>query len=136
MLISDWSSDVCSSDLRVFGKEIVAGCCKLSPVQHEAVELLGRAADRRQAEAAAARGELLVEMGEEQPGQIADLLCDEEIVPHETLDARHAGPVGIAHAPGDFGLDVQGQPFPPPLCDAVQVEVGRASGRERVCPYG
>src|SRR3546814_3605584 len=64
---------------RVFGKEIVAGCCKLSPVQHEAVELLGRAADRRQAEAAAARGELLVEMGEEQPGQIADLLCDEEI---------------------------------------------------------
>src|SRR3546814_20892760 len=76
---------------RVFGKEIVAGCCKLSPVQHEAVELLGRAADRRQAEAAAARGELLVEMGEEQPGQIADLLCDEEIVPHETLDARPAG---------------------------------------------
>src|SRR3546814_5707895 len=94
MRISDWSSDVCSSDLqgvrpriapdagvdqpdiparlthrqrmdrkpvqvgevkqldqphRVFGKEIVAGCCKLSPVQHEAVELLGRAADRRQA---------------------------------------------------------------------------------------
>src|SRR3546814_1837741 len=75
---------------RVFGKEIVAGCCKLSPVQHEAVELLGRAADRRQAEAAAARGELLVEMGEEQPGQIADLLCDEEIVPHETLDARRS----------------------------------------------
>src|SRR3546814_3540564 len=64
-------------------------------------------------------------MGEEQPGQIADLLCDEEIVPHETLDARHAGPVGIAHAPGDFGLDVEGQPFLRPLCDAVQVAADR-----------
>src|SRR3546814_19227846 len=88
---------------RVFGKEIVAGCCKLSPVQHEAVELLGRAADRRQAEAAAASGELLVEMGEEQPGQIADLLCDEETGAREKRDSRQTGPGGLTHGPGNFG---------------------------------
>src|SRR3546814_14308390 len=89
---------------RVFGKEIVAGCCKLSPVQHEAVELLWRAAERRQAEAAAARGELPVQMAEHKPVQIAGILCEADIEWDEPPDARQARPAGIAPAPAAFGL--------------------------------
>ena len=72
--------------------------------------LPGPAAEGGQADPAAAAGELVVEMGEEQPGQVADRLRVQEIVAHEALDRRLAGPVGIVHPGRDLALIVEGQP--------------------------
>ena len=69
-------------------EEIVVGDGEPAAVEHEAFELARAAAEGGQAEAAAAAGELLVEMGEEHAGQVADRLRVQEIVAHEALDRR------------------------------------------------
>ena len=70
--------------------------------RHEAGEPLGPAADRRQREAEALLAQLLVELGEEQAGQVADRLGVEEIELHEALDRRFSRPVGVVHDFGDL----------------------------------
>ena len=50
--------------------------------------------------------------GTEDPGQIADVLCDQEVVLHETLDVFQAGVLHIAEAFEQvLALDVKGQPL-------------------------
>jgi hypothetical protein len=45
----------------------------------------------------------------EDPGQVADILRNQEIVLHEAFDAAAAGMVGVAHTLADAGLHVEGQ---------------------------
>ena len=80
-------------------------------VEGEAVEALGPAADRRQREAEALLAQLLVELGEEQAGQVADRLGVEEVELHEALDRRFPRPVGVMHDLGDVPLMVEAQPL-------------------------
>jgi hypothetical protein len=42
--------------------------------------------------------------------EVAHVFGNEEIVLHEALDAARAAMVGVAHAPPDLGLQVEGQP--------------------------
>src|SRR3546814_21191177 len=92
-------------------------------------------AQPRQAETAAARGEFLIEMGEEQPGQVADRLRLEEIELHEAFDRRFARPIGIIHPPRDLALHVAGPSILRPLRDRMEMEIGRASCRKRGCQF-
>ena len=80
-------------------------------VEHEAAEPLGPAADRRKREAEALLAELLVELGEEQAGQVADRLRVEEIELHEPLDRGFPRPVGVIHDLGDARLIFEAQPL-------------------------
>ena len=59
------------------------------------------------------------------PGQVAHILGDQIIMLHEALDPAHPRPVGIAHQPADFGLDVEGQTILGPAGDIVQVAAHR-----------
>ena len=70
-------------------------------------------------------GELLVEMGEEDPGQVADRLRVQEIVAHEALDRRFARPVGVAHPRRDLALIVEGEPLLGAAGDEVEVAAHR-----------
>ena len=45
----------------------------------------------------------------EDPGQIADILGDQEIVLHEPFDPAASRIIGVAHPPRDFGLQVEGE---------------------------
>src|SRR5438309_8552892 len=45
------------------------------------------------------------------PGQVADILSNQEIVLHEALDAPGACAIGVPHSTRDFGLHIEGQPF-------------------------
>src|SRR6185312_10217976 len=47
-----------------------------------------------------------LELGAEDARQVADILGDQEIMLHETLDAARAGMVGVAHAAPDLALPV------------------------------
>ena len=64
----------------------------------------GRRLQGRKREAAALVAHLLVELGKEQAGQVADRLRIQEVELHEALDRRFARPVGVAHRPGDLPL--------------------------------
>ena len=64
-------------------------------------------------------------MGEEQPGQVANLPRGQEIMPHEPLDRRHAVAVRIAQAAGQFALHVEGQPLIGAPDHVVQVDAHR-----------
>src|SRR3546814_19294063 len=109
MRISDWSSDVCSSDLRVLLKEIVRRQREPAAVEDEAMELARTPPDRRQ-ETPPARRHLVVEMREEGAGDVADAFGMEEIELHETFDRALARAVGAFHAARDLALDIEGTP--------------------------
>src|SRR5262245_30598569 len=47
----------------------------------------------------------------EDGSQIADILCDQEVVLHEALDILQAGMFGIAKPHGDLALDIERQAF-------------------------
>src|SRR5688500_3617678 len=81
---------------RVLGQELLVRNREPATVEHEALESARTAANRRKLDhSPAAPRELLVEMGKKDPGQVADRLRVKEIVAHEALDRRSAGPVGI-----------------------------------------
>ena len=71
---------------RIGLEEVVGRDGEAAAVEHEAVEALRPAAKRRKREAEAVLAQLLVELGEEHAGQIADRLGVEEIELHEALD--------------------------------------------------
>ena len=73
------------------GEEILVRQSQPTPVEHEAVELARSAAQHRQAEAASARCEFIVEMRQEDPGQVADRFRLEEIVMHDSQARRYDG---------------------------------------------
>jgi hypothetical protein len=64
-------------------------------------------------------------MGEEHPGQVADVLCLEEIVLHEPLDRALARAIGEVHPPRHFALEVESQPVLGAPGDHVQVAAHR-----------
>ena len=61
------------------------------------------------------------QLGAERAGQGADFLGDQEIALHEPLDRRRIAAVAIAHAPGDLGLQVEGQALFGPAGGEVQM---------------
>ena len=68
----------------------------------------------------------------EDPGQVADILGDEEIILHEPLDAAIPCMVGIAHPAGDLGLQVKGQPLFGAAGQKVQMAADRPQEALRV----
>ena len=56
-------------------------------------------------------GLLVLELGAQDRGEIADLLGDQEVVLHEAFDILHAGMRGIAEADRDLALHVERQPL-------------------------
>ena len=59
--------------------------------------------------------------GAEDAGQIADALGDQEIMLHQPLDAEGPGMVGIADAPRQLGLQIEGQALLRPSGEIVQM---------------
>src|SRR3546814_20533655 len=111
MRISDWSSDVCSSDLRRQPR-LQRGDWG-SPEKSEgngAVLRLHRMMEPMRLDDAA-------HIGRTRQIAVADPLVDEHVV--ETEIDRAIGSDAAAHP-----------------CPGVAPETGRASGRERVCQYG
>ena len=68
---------------------------------------------------------LLVELGEEQAGQVADGFGVEEIELHEPLDRRFPGAVGVMHHFGDVALVVEAEPLLGAAGGQVQVAADR-----------
>ena len=94
---------------RRIAREGVLGAHRQPPaLDHEAVDL---AAERTQARQADERGALVLGLDRraEDAGEVADVLGHQEVVLHEALDAFRAGALGVARAPGDLGLDVEGE---------------------------
>src|SRR3546814_6800351 len=134
MRISDWSSDVCSSDLGMGGsvRSHVGAARGRSPHRHPPSP--GRSA-------------VHVEFTEEHDSLRAMVrdFAEREIAPHaEAWDRDHHFPVDVVRAMGDLGLF--GIPFPSEygggdgdltmVCIAIEeLEIGRAPCRERVCQY-
>ena len=75
----------------------------------------------RQQPARLALGKLLVELGEEQPGQMADAFGLQEKVLHESFDRALARAVGKLHPRGNFALHIEGQPVFGAPGDRVQM---------------
>jgi hypothetical protein len=109
---------------RVLREEVVLGQGEPAAVEHEAVELARASAQRRKPEAAASLRELLVEMGEEHSGQVANRFGVEEIMAHEALDRRRSGPVRIFHTRGELALVIEGEAL-----------LGAARDHMEVAPY-
>ncbi len=57
------------------------------------------------------RGLALLQLGAEDGGEIADVLCHQEVVLHEALDVFHARVFGVAEPHGDLALDIEGESF-------------------------
>src|SRR5215210_1488032 len=96
---------------RVGLEEVVRCDGHPAAVEHKAAKALRFAADRWKRKAEALLAELLVELSEEDAGQVADRLRVEEIELHEALDRRFSGSVGVVHDLGDAQLLVEAEPL-------------------------
>src|SRR6476620_10334084 len=54
-------------------------------------------------------GLLVLELGAENGGEVADFLGDQEVVLHEPLDVLHAGMRGVAEPDRDLALKIEGE---------------------------
>ena len=108
---------------RVLGEVIVGGNRQPPAPCAEAFDVAAEQPGRQPQQAAALVARL--ERGAEDARQIADVLRDQEVMLHEALDARRAGVVAIAHAAGELGLQVEGQPLLGPVGEVVQVAAHR-----------
>jgi len=106
---------------RILAEEIAFRDRNPASVEDEPAEPLWAAADCRQREAEALLAELLVELGEEHAGQIANGLRVEEVELHEALDGRFPGPVGVVHDLRDARLIVEVEPLLGAAGEQVQV---------------
>ncbi len=89
---------------------------RLAPVHREPVALDRKPGDVRvaaQGGQAEARPAPVVglQLGAHDPGELAHVLGDQIVRLHQALDGAHARVVAIAHAPGDFALEVEGEPL-------------------------
>ncbi len=106
----------------VFGKPIVTGRFDPPAFDQIAVQFARFLTPAREESATRALAfELLIEVGEEHAGEIADTLHLQEIELHEALDGAFAGAVGEVHAVGDFALQIEGQAIFRTACDIVHV---------------
>ena len=94
-----------------FGKESLVGDRQPPAHQREAIQLRRSPAEGGEQEPPPLDRQLLIDLGKEDSGQIADRLGLEEIELHEPLDRRFARPVGVAHRPRDPRLIVEPEPF-------------------------
>ena len=94
-------------------------------VEREPAQALGLAPQRRQGEAETLLAQLLVELGEEHAGQIADRFGIEEVELHEALDRGFSRPVGVMHDRGDARLIFEAQPLLGAAGGDVQVAAHR-----------
>src|SRR3546814_19074072 len=107
MRISDWSSDVCSSDLR--GRPLAPPTRRRRPSRRQLDVLVAAGADTEETDRHAHLG---FEEGDVVLGPLGQV-------------AGLGGLAEVAPPPGEGLVDGLGT-----------VEIGRASGRERVCQYG
>ena len=77
-------------------------------IENETVDLVLFENETGQPETPPAFLLLFLEDGAENPGQVTDVLGDQEVMLHEPLDALDTGAVGIFHPRADFVLDVEG----------------------------
>src|SRR3546814_5682848 len=126
MRISDWSSDVCSSDLLVV----------VDALQRHAVDLDLKAGSLGGVEP----GQHLLELAP--AGDRLELRGIEGV--ERDVDAAHAGGAQLGGVFAELGGvggqrelgKIAGFEMPAEAADQPQEEIGRASGRERVCPDG
>ena len=109
----------------VAAEEIVGGDRDPPAIEGEAAEPLRPPADGRQGEAEALLAQLLVELGEEQAGEVADRLGVDEVELHEALDRGFPGAVGVVHDLGDARLIFETQPLLGAAGEQVQVAAHR-----------
>src|SRR3546814_11533064 len=125
MRISDWSSDVCSSDLARVAAEITCGVDRALDLNH-AVALVPGETD--------GKAQFVVAVMAPNAARIAALArfvpTLDEVMVH--VRRRRAGEfrIGVVGLPGS---GVAG--FAPRSCVPVDAEIERASGGERVCTY-
>ena len=70
-------------------------------------------------------GLLVLQLGAQDRGEIADVLGDQEIVLHEAFDILHAGMAGIAEPDRDLALHVERQPLFGAAGEEMQVAAHR-----------
>ena len=70
-------------------------------------------------------GLIVLELGAEDGGEIADVLGDQKIVLHEALDVAQTRMLGVAEPHGDLALDVEGEPLFRPSGEEVHVAAHR-----------
>ena len=70
-------------------------------------------------------GLIVLELGAEDGGEIADVLGDQEVVLHEALDVAQARMLGVAEPHRDLALDVERQPLLGPPGEKVHVAAHR-----------
>jgi hypothetical protein len=70
-------------------------------------------------------GLLVLELGAQDRGEVADILGNQEVVLHEALDVLHAGMRGIAEADRNLALEVEGQPLFRPFGQEVDMAAHR-----------
>ena len=110
---------------RLGGKEALIGDRQPPAIEAETVQFGRTAAESGQRETAPLDAHLLVELGEEDPGQVADRLGLQEIELHEPLDRRFARPLGIMQRPCDGRLVVEAQPIFASCRGEVEVAANR-----------
>ena len=118
-------ANISTSRTGCLARKLVVGDRQPPAVEREAVQLGRPPHEGRQGEAPALAAHLLVQLGEEQAGQIADRLRLQEIELHEPLDRRLAGPLGIAQRPRDRRLMVEAQPLLGPAGGQMQMAAHR-----------
>ena len=113
---------------RVLLEPVVAQRLDLAAIDAIALHHARAGAEARQ-QPARLLGELLVELGQEQPGQVADDLRLQEEVLHEALDRALARTVGEVHPQRHFALEIEGQAVLGPVGDRVEVAAHRPEER-------
>src|SRR5690606_35850893 len=108
---------------RIVPEPVAARGADLAADDLVALELAWTApeAGEQSARSAALLRHLLVDVGEEHAGQVADGLRLQEVVLHEALDGALAGALGEIHSLRHLALDVERQPVFRALGDRVQV---------------
>ena len=70
-------------------------------------------------------GLIVLELGTENGGEIADVLGDQEVVLHESLDVPQARMLGVAEPHRDLALDVEGEPLLGPSREKMHMTAHR-----------
>src|SRR5690349_3855484 len=105
----------------VGAEEIIGRNRNAAAIEHESAEPLGLPPDRGQREAEALLAELLVELGKENSGEVADGFGVDEVELHEPLDRRFPGTVRVVHDLRNLPLILEAQALFRPAGEQVQV---------------
>ena len=70
-------------------------------------------------------GLLIFELGAQDRGEVADILCDQEVVLHEALDVLHPRMRGVAESLGDIALGIEGETLLGAAAEEMQIAAHR-----------